>query len=146
RRRDHLAAAAERERFARDRLEAPAVMLEHEPERHHIKRHGLEHALVHEHARHARIVLEVAIKEPILQQDLHHRLEIAALPRPTLKIDDINALEKLELLGADPQHANVSLGELETRPKALKDAAVREGTDLLGREALPLTPNARLRS
>ena len=54
-------------------LEAPAVPVEREAERGQVERHGLQAALEHQRARHAGVVLEVPVEEPVVRRSRRPR-------------------------------------------------------------------------
>src|SRR5579872_3792263 len=75
-----LTTAAQRVHDLRNGLKAPAVALQREAERAHVKRHGLEATLKHQGAGHAGIVAEVALKEPVVGSKAPLGPQVATLP------------------------------------------------------------------
>ena len=85
--RDHLAAAAQLISGVLHHFETPAVAEKREPQRLHVERHGLQAAVDHQGAGHARVVFEVRREEPGIGRDGEFGLQVAALPCPAREVE-----------------------------------------------------------
>ena len=109
----HLPAAQELVGLVGDGLEAPAVAVDGVAEGREVERHGLDAALEHERPRHARVVLEVAVEEPVVRADLAHALEIPSPPGAALGIELGDLVDEEHAPRLDLRRAGVGLGAIE---------------------------------
>ena len=132
-----LVAAAHHAGLPRRGLEAPPVPVHREPERGQVELHGLQAALEHQRARHARVVLEMPVEEPVAGGHSGLGPQVAAPQRPSRRIEVGDRVEPQHPARADARCSHVRTGCGPLRAEAVGRASLGEGTHLAGTEAAP---------
>ncbi len=132
--RGDLTAAAHARGALRHRLESPAVTGDGVTAGGQEERDGLQTALGHEGAGHARVVVKVTVEVPVVPA--HGRLgpEIAATPRPAGRIEDRDLVEQTQPPRSDARGAHVGAGRLPAGTEAHVGTPAAEGSDRVGVE------------
>ena len=117
--RRHLTAATHLDRLSDHRLEAPGVSLEGEAQRGEIERHRLQAAFEHQGSRHAGIVLEMSVEEPVVRMHRGFGAQVATPPWPTRRIEFTHLVEKEHLAALDRRAFGVRATVFEAVSKAL---------------------------
>ena len=120
-----LPATTQLERHILDRLETPAILVQGVAAGREQDVHGLQAAIKHQGARHARVVVEVAVEEPQVGPDIQFSSEIATLPRSTVQVER-HAVQKEHAVGRGARGPRVGVGTSVTRPERGFQIAVPE--------------------
>ncbi len=129
-----LASGAQDVGLLGDGLKAPAVAVQGVSHGGQIEGHGLQAPFQHEGAGHTGIVLEMAVKEPLVRRQVILSAQIAASPGSALGIEVHDFVKEEHRAGRDGRRAYMGLGGPEVIAEAVGDAPFRIGHDLLGRE------------